>query len=1031
MPLQKASTTINFAMGIDTLTDQNQLGIGKFISLQNSVFIGSGDVGRLNKRNGFGSLTSLPDNTSTFLTSFKDNLLAIGNKLEAYSSNTNSWLNTGTIQPLQFSAQALGRNFYSPTMSDSAQSNGVIGYSLTASPAPPASSAFFYAAADAATGQNVIVPTAITPGFGAQSYGSRVFSVGPNLIYVFDGTNGGVARLQYFAVNALTLAVGATGTISSTYQRASGSSSQLSFDGAVSNNKLYLSFSSVNGLRAATIDSALSISASTVIASGTCDMVSVAIDTSSGSAVYTTFGNFSQIGSKVVATNPGLSTLFSAQTLTSSGGARVVNIASNALGGFDYSYLEMAKSYTYGSAYSTNFIAGFSTGLQGSVSNQATIARSSGLASKAFSMSSLSCFVSMYSSQNQSTYFLNGVNYINNFQAPGVLFASSDVIAKFAYGNSYSQLVGSGSTFVSGSRYVLEYQSSLPAVSVIGSSASVNYLLNTQLSPINKGTNIGSSFSTNVIYTNQGINYAKFDFGTNGFQTREIANNLHLNGGILMMHDGAVPVEHNFFLYPDNISLVSNGASGSLAIQAYYYQVLYKWTDGQGNIHRSSPSLPLSYTTASGTSSLLLNIPCPRITYKPSSNPIVCSIYRWSTGQPVYYKIQPDIVFDTTALQGESIPVSDSKSDAQIIGNEIIYTNGGVVEDISAPPVGGMALFDARLWLIDAEDPNTLWFSKQCIEGVPVELSDLLTYFVPPASSETWSSGPVRAIAAMDDKLILFKKNSIFYINGTGPDITGANSQYSQPIFITNGIGCTNQASIVLVPQGLMFQSAKGIWLLGRDLSLNFIGKESEDFNNCNVISVLNAPSTNEVRFTLDSSSQTLTYDYLAGQWDQFTGIPSISSIVYKNLHTNLQTSGSVSQETIGTYLDNGTPTTMGFTTGWINLAGLQGYIRVYRMFLLGKFLSPHTYTVGIAYDYNPQIVQTATISPTNVVGSGSSIEQWQINFDQQQTQAFQLTFQEISSGTSGAGLYLSGIKLVYGAKADFPRNLGTPNKTS
>src|ERR1700744_6308618 len=169
-------------------------------------------------------------------------------------------------------------------------------------------------------------------------------------------------------------------------------------------------------------------------------------------------------------------------------------------------------------------------------------------------------------------------------------------------------------------------------------------------------------------------------------------------------------------------------------------------------------------------------------------------------------------------------------------GNNLIYTTGGVVEDIGGPASNVFALFDTRLWVLDAEDPNLWWYSKQVIEGTPVEMSDLLTFYVAPSTSSQASTGPTTAAAPMDDKLIMFKgnpnyQNAIYYINGTGPDNTGANNQYSEPIFITAAVGCNNQRSIVLTPPGLMFQSGQGIWLLGRDLSTNYIGAPVEAYN--------------------------------------------------------------------------------------------------------------------------------------------------------------------------------------------------------
>ncbi len=133
----------------------------------------------------------------------------------------------------------------------------------------------------------------------------------------------------------------------------------------------------------------------------------------------------------------------------------------------------------------------------------------------------------------------------------------------------------------------------------------------------------------------------------------------------------------------------------------------------------------------------------------------------------------------------------------------------------------------------------------------------------------------MKCLAPMDDKLIIFKKNAIYYLNGAGPDNTGANSQYSQPTFITSTLGCDNPNSIVTVPSGLMFQSDKGIWLLGRDLSTSYIGWDVEDFNDDEVVSALTIPDAHEVRFTM-ASGAILLYDYSFNQWGSFRGAPGI-----------------------------------------------------------------------------------------------------------------------------------------------------------
>jgi hypothetical protein len=354
------------------------------------------------------------------------------------------------------------------------------------------------------------------------------------------------------------------------------------------------------------------------------------------------------------------------------------------------------------------------------------------------------------------------------------------------------------------------------------------------------------------------------------------------------------------------------------------------------------------------------------------------------------------------------------------------------VEDINAPSSTIFTLFDTRLWLVDAEDPNTLWFSKQVIENTPVEMSDLFTIYIAPNTGTTQSTGPITAIAPMDDKIIIFKENAIYYINGVGPNNLGTTSigcsagNYSQPIFITSVVGCNNQQSIVLTSDGLMFQSNKGIWLLSRGLQTSYIGAPVENFNASTVNSAVVVPDTNYVLFTL-STGQMLMYDYYYAQWGTFVGAPAISSCIYNGMHTILTPYGEILQQNSNSYLDNANPVVMSFTTSWLNLASLQGYERFYEFNLLAKYLSPHFLLCQVAYNYNPSILNEVLIQPNNFspstagpfgqptpFGSPGNVEGWRIHAKQQLCESFQLTVTEVFnpaySTQAGAGFTMSGI---------------------
>src|SRR5581483_5368683 len=156
-----------------------------------------------------------------------------------------------------------------------------------------------------------------------------------------------------------------------------------------------------------------------------------------------------------------------------------------------------------------------------------------------------------------------------------------------------------------------------------------------------------------------------------------------------------------------------------------------------------------------------------------------------------------------------------------------------------------------------------------------------------------------------------------------------------------------------LTPLGLMFQSNKGIWILSRDLSTKYIGAPVEGFNAFQITSAVCVPGTTQVRFTLSGTTTMLVYDYMWSQWGTFSAT-GFDSVIYQGQHTLLGTDQqSIAKETPGTYLDAAAPVTLGFTTGWINLAGLQGYERAYFFYLLAQYFTPHTLTIGIAYDYN------------------------------------------------------------------------------
>ena len=1012
---------INFSNGLDLKTDPFQVPFGKFLSLQNSVFTKGG---LLQKRNGFGSLSTLPTPAS-YLTTFNGDLTAIETDLQAYNSASKTWVNQGTLQPMEVSTLPLIRNNINQIQVDSAIApNGLICTVYTETDG--VMNFYKYAIADSVTGQNIVQPTELQGTVPMSVSGSpRVFILGRYFVIVMTVTISATPHLQYVAVSYTTQVAMPAVDITSQYTPAG----TVAFDGVVANNNLYLAWngSDIGGaIRMTLISSTLTQGGTTVWTNSgkvTATIMSLSADLSGSTAnIYASYYDSGYSTGYTVAVDQILNKLYPVPAEWISA-FTVLNVASTATAGVCTILYEVSNVYAYDSGIPTNYIAKNTVTMSGTVGSPVIVTRSVGLASKSTLLNGTIYVVGTYESPYQNTYFL--LNATLSIETKPV------ILAWLAYGNAGGYLT-----------------LGLPQIIESGSTLSFAYRFKDLITAVNKGTAVPAGTQTVGVYSQTGLNLCNFDITSAAITSSEIGSNLNIPAGFVWAYDGYQVTEQEFFLWPDSIEATWSATGGSIAAKpdsstntdAYWYQVTYEWTDNQGNAFRSAPSIPVPVTTTgSGTAgSITLNIPTLRLTYK-TNTPVKIAIYRWSVAQQIYYEVTSISQPLLNILSQDYVDYTDTLSDAQALGNAILYTTGGVLENIAPPASSSMTLFDDRLWVVDAEDRNLLWFSKQVLEATPVEMSDLQTIYVAPTIGATGSTGPITALGAMDDKLLVWKRDATYYINGTGPDATGSNSQYSQPIFVTSVVGCSNQNSIVFIPQGLMFQSDKGIWLIDRSLNTSYIGAPVESLTQgALVTSAVSVPGTNQVRFTLDSGI-TLMYDYYFGQWGEFVNVPAVSSTIYQNLHTYINSLGQARQESPGAYLDGSSPVLLSFTTSWINLAGLQGYQRAHFFNLLGSYKTPHLLNVQIAYNYNPSPTQSTQVQPLNFApvygspqmpvygqlnpyGGPGNLEQWRIFLNQQRCQSFQITLTESYDSTfgipPGEGFSLSGLNLMLSMKA-------------
>lgn len=495
--------------------------------------------------------------------------------------------------------------------------------------------------------------------------------------------------------------------------------------------------------------------------------------------------------------------------------------------------------------------------------------------------------------------------------------------------------------------------------------------------------------------------------------SREIlGKNLHFAGGFLTEFDGETLMENGFHLRcPDPI--VSSAAAGSLT-GTYSYRVILRYTDKNGQLTRSEPSGIVS-TGAVTSKRIAIDLKAVPFGIKPLS--CVAEIYRTTNGGTVFYYVTEQ---DANHYNGEYAwntgTLTDNVADSFISDNTMLYTTGSVLANNPGPACRAVVQGGNRLALLGLEDENEIGFSQKKKFGESVNFSDFFRIRID--SSQYSTSGGVVAGGYMDDKLIILKKSSIFYIAGDGPLETGFDNTFTEPELVTSEAGCTDPRSVVLTPLGLMFKGEKGIYLLTRGLETNYIGSGIEEFNHLNVSSAVHVDNKNQVIFTLIGESVSdkviAVYDYFTNQWSITKGVRAIDGDLLNGRHLLLNGDNSTPQvQAQGSYLENALAYSMKTKTPWIKLTGIQDFARIWTATILGKFKSAHKLIIKVYYDYDSSTFETYERTPSVT----DKQYQYQIHLKKQKCEAIQFEIYDSEQSGTGESMELTALTLEVGVK--------------
>lgn len=523
------------------------------------------------------------------------------------------------------------------------------------------------------------------------------------------------------------------------------------------------------------------------------------------------------------------------------------------------------------------------------------------------------------------------------------------------------------------------------------------------------------------IFRETGIELFTLDFdNSQSHQTAQLGRGLYLAGACPQHYDGHTWNELGFHVGPE-LLVATPGSGGSLASSTtYQYVVWYEWADAQGEVHRGPTSVGVNVTMGASDTQVTLTLPTYRVTNKINVRICVARSLAAQTGNTSQRfratSLDPATAgqpngYVTSSTTVDSVTFIDRMSDATLGTQEELYTDGGVLSNDPAPLGSVMARSKNRLIATDPSDGTLYRYSQQISAGFAVEWPPDLVGSCDPFG------GNITAIASQDDRIILFKECAIFVISGDGPTPSGDSSiaGFTLPQLVTSDVGCTQPNSIVLTPNGHMFQTTKGIYQLGRDGALSYIGSPVEAYNRQRIVRAQVMPDRTQVVFVTDAGS-TLLYDYLFNQWSTFSNHEGLDAVVVDNTFHYLRTNGTVYRETIGSYSDAGLKIRMRIETSWLHMATwLQGFQRFWYAHILGTWVSPHQLGVSYQTDYTDGWSEPFWLDATSSTSSAG----WITGGNAQEIGLEPIGGTSYGDGTYGSGPYGGAPPGIYQFRVD------------
>lgn len=510
-----------------------------------------------------------------------------------------------------------------------------------------------------------------------------------------------------------------------------------------------------------------------------------------------------------------------------------------------------------------------------------------------------------------------------------------------------------------------------------------------------------------------------FNYEVRGYEISEVVKtpirsfsygeSLFISTNLLNEVSNSIMSENNFHDFPQVLPLSTLNSSGTFTNNGTFgFCAVFEWTNDNGEIVRSQPSIAKTIKIpATGNYSVTVYCTFPPY-FSKRYNQTIKIFGTISNGNTYYLMNTINQVYTNESLSIQSntyepwnlvspqtaFNVEILKEVTQSTAGDVLYTSGNVLGSFPFPSISTSTLHNNRVFAVPVSNKNSIQYARSFQLGSSLSTHPALTFNIEPRG------GDITELASLDDKLIIFKSDYIYFVQGEGADLLGQNNSLTPPALINSPVGCSEPSSVVRTPLGVMFKSKKGIYLLNRSLQVSYIGADVERYNTNTIVSATLLQERNKVKFST-KEGDILNYDYYYNTWSVEDNLPFASTALLKGSYVGILPNGLIYNSSPSIFTRNGVSYRMLIKTAWLRMTGIQNFARAYKFLFLGTYKGTPEIDVSVAYDYDDNIVDVNNFDTSAFAPSIGKPYQFIVNFSRQKCQSIQIIIQDSVNATA------------------------------